>query len=318
MHRATAGLIVSEATHVSADGVGGINIPGIYRPEQIAGWCGVTEAVHGAGGRIFLQLWHVGRVSHVSLLPNNQSPVAPSALPLAGEVYTPRGPRPASSPRGLATSEVLDVIDAYRYGADNARAAGFDGVEIHAANGYLPEQFLYDGTNQRTDVYGGSVTARSRFLLEVVDAIARVWASDRIGIRLSPNNVHQGMDESHRPVLARHLAQELSIRCPAYLHIIEPLPHHPFAAPPSMPRITPLMRANFHGTVIANGGYDQATGTDMLASGGADLISFGVAFLANPDLPARFAADRPLNSPDPRTFYGGDEKGYTDYPSLRE
>lgn len=313
VQRSTAGLIVTEATQVSPKGVGYPNTPGIHSKEQLAGWRQVTEAVHKAGGRIFLQLWHVGRVSHPLWL-NGETPVSSSAVAPRGELYTPAGMKPFEAPRALELSEIPGVIEDYRRGAQNALAAGFDGVEIHGANGYLPDQFLRDGVNKRTDAYGGSVENRARFLLEVVDAAVGVWGKDRVGVRLSPSGSFNDMSDSNPEETFSHVIQELEKRGIVYVHLIEgneaDVRHGGRIVP------TSIFRPLFKRVLIVCGDYTQDRAEKVLGAGGADLVAFGRSFLANPDLPRRFVEKAPLNAPDPATFYGGTEKGYTDYPSL--
>lgn len=312
--RASAGLIISEATQVTPEGMGYPATPGIHSPEQIAGWQAVTKAVHDRGGRIFLQLWHVGRISHPSLQPNGQLPVAPSAIAAAGEAMTYEGPRPFVTPRALETEEIATVVQQFRQGAENALAAGFDGVEIHGANGYLLDQFLQDGTNQRTDQYGGSIENRARLMLEVTEAVVGVWGADRVGIRLSPSGTFNDMKDSNPRATFGYMVTALNRFGLAYLHLLEPsdsdLRHGSTAIP------TSDFRPLFNGMLMVNRGYDRDTANTAIATGKADLVSFGTLFIANPDLPERFRLSAPLNQPDPSTFYGGSEKGYTDYPSL--
>jgi N-ethylmaleimide reductase len=311
--RATAGLIVTEATQVSPKGLGYPNTPGIHSPEQVAGWRQVTEAVHKAGGRIFLQLWHVGRVSH-SLWLNGEPPVSSSAVAPRGELYTPGGMKPFEAPRALDLTEIPGVIEDYRRGAQNALAAGFDGVEVHGANGYLPDQFLRDGVNKRTDAYGGSVENRARFLLEIVDAAVGVWGKDRVGVRLSPSGSFNDMSDSNPEQTFTHVIQELEKRGVVYVHLIEgneaDVRHGGRIVP------TSIFRPLFKRVLIVCGDYGQDRAEKVLAEGTADLVAFGRPFLANPDLPRRFLEKAPLNAPDPATFYGGTEKGYTDYPKV--
>ena len=310
--RASAGLIVTEATQVSPQGVGYPNTPGIHTPEQIAGWRLVTDAVHARGGRIFLQLWHVGRISHPSLQPGGALPVAPAAIQPAGTAYTYEGPKTFVTPRALATEEIPGVVAQFRTGAENALQAGFDGVEIHAANGYLIDQFLRDGTNRRTDRYGGSVENRARFLFEVVEAVTEVWGPGRVGVRLSPLGAFNDMRDSDPAALFGYVAERLSDYPLAYLHMIEideddwRRPEFDFGR----------LRRRYRGLYIANGGYDRERASRAIQDGEADLIAFGRLFLANPDLPERFRQNAPLNTPDPSTFYGGGERGYIDYPAL--
>ncbi len=313
--RAPAGLLISEGTQVSPQGVGYIRTPGIHSSEQVDGWRPITDAVHAAGGRIFAQLWHVGRVSHPDF-HGGALPVAPSAIAVAGESFTPEGRKPLGAPRALETTEVLEVVEQFRRAAENARAAGFDGVELHGANGYLLDQFLRDGSNLRTDEYGGSIENRARFPLAVVDAVISVWGADRVGYKISPYFTGLSMSDSTPVETFSYLARELSRRSVLYLHVAEPV-SGPAAAQPGLPRITPILRAQFDGTVIANGGYDRALADAAIAEGTADLVAFGVKFLANPDLPERFRLDAPLNPPQAATFYAGEEKGYVDYPTLR-
>jgi N-ethylmaleimide reductase len=302
--RSSAGLIVTEATQVCPEGQGYISTPGIHTGVQAAGWRRVTEAVHAKGGKIFLQLWHVGRVSHTLFQPDGGAPVAPSAIPLEGSTFTPEGPKPFSPPRALETAEIPGVVRQYAAGARRALEAGFDGVELHGANGYLIDQFLRDGTNHRTDVYGGPVENRARFLLEVTEAVAGVWGADRVGVRLSPTGAFNGMSDSDPAKTFGYAVRELDRFGLAYLHVVEPVDSP-----------APLLREAFRGPFILNGGFDRETGNAALAEGQADLISFGSLYLANPDLPERFAEGAPLNPPDRATFYGGDHRGYTDYPT---
>jgi N-ethylmaleimide reductase len=310
--RASAGLIVTEATQVSPQGVGYPGTPGIHDAAQAAGWRSVTDAVHAAGGRIFLQLWHVGRISHPSLQPDGTLPVAPSAIAAAGEVFTASGPQSFVTPRALRTDEIPGIVAQFEHGARLARAAGFDGIELHGANGYLIDQFLRDGTNRRTDRYGGSLANRARFLLEVTEAVAGVWGADRVGVRLSPRGDFNSMSDSDPRATFGHAALALAPFGLAYLHIVEPVGSLPAGTAP----LAPDLKEAFGGPVMINGGYTLPLADAALASGAADLVSFGVAFLANPDLPLRLANDAPLNPPDPATFYGGDQRGYTDYPAL--
>lgn len=317
--RASAGLIVSECTKVSPQSNGYMNCPGIYSPEQVAGWRLVTDAVHESGGKIFLQLWHCGRISHPSLQEGGTLPVAPSAIAAVGELHTPAGKVSLDTPRALETHEIPGIVEYFRKGAENALAAGFDGVELHGAFGYLIDQFLQDGSNQRTDKYGGSIENRARFLLEVVEAVAGVWGADRVGIKLSPSNTFYGMYDSNPKATFGYVLEALNPFGLAYVHLMEPneidLANREVLNP-----VTPIFRPIYKGTIISNGGFDKQKGNAILASGDADLVSFGKTFLANPDLPKRFELDAPLNAPNPKTFYGrGDvdaEKGYTDYPFL--
>jgi N-ethylmaleimide reductase len=310
--RASAGLIVTEATQVSPQGVGYPGTPGIHNDAQVEGWRRVTDAVHRAGGRIFLQLWHVGRISHPSLQPDGGLPVAPSAIAAEGEAFTPGGMQPFVVPRALEVAEIPGVVAQFEEGARRALAAGFDGVEIHGANGYLIDQFLRDGTNRRTDRYGGSVENRARFLLEVTEAVAGVWGADRVGVRLSPWSDFNNMRDSDPPATFNHAARALARFGLAYLHVVEPGGSVPAGAAP----LAPDLKAAFGGPLMVNGGYTRPLAEAALARGEADLVSFAALFLANPDLPARLERNSSLNVPDPATFYGGDHRGYTDYPAL--
>jgi len=312
--RASAGLIVSEGTQISPQGVGYPGTPGIHSAEQIAGWARVTDAVHGNGGRIFLQLWHVGRISHPTLQPDGALPVAPSAIRPEGKLWTGAGMLPFETPRALATDEIPGIVESFRAGAANALAAGFDGVEIHAANGYLIDQFLRDKTNRRTDRYGGSIENRARLAIEVTEAVAGVWGADRVGIRFSPTHPFNDMADSNPAATFGHVAAQLSSLGLGYLHIVEPAPTDPIPAGPH-PDVR-LFRPLWRGPLIANRGYDRARGDALLAEGAADLVSFASLYLANPDLPERLAHDGPFTPPDRKTFYGGGEAGYTDYPTL--
>lgn len=311
--RASAGLIVTEATQVSPQGVGYPGTPGIHSTEQVRGWRLVTEAVRRQAGRIFLQLWHVGRISHPLLQPEGALPVAPSAIQPNGEAYTYEGPKPFVTPRALETNEIPEVIAQFRHGARRATEAEFDGVEIHAANGYLLDQFLRNGTNRRTDIYGGSVENRARLLLETVEAVAAIWGRNRVGVRISPTNPFNDISDSDPARLFEYVAEQLGRFGLAYLHVVEADEHGKTTGHTVDFR---RLRKVFGGTYIANGGYDLTRATATLNRGDADLVSFGRLFLANPDLPERFARSAPLNQPDPATFYGGTEAGYIDYPAL--
>ncbi len=312
--RTSAGLIVTECTMVSPLSYGYMNCPGIYSPEQVEGWRGVTEAVHADGGRIFLQLWHCGRISHPSLL-GGELPVAPSAIAATGTLHTPDGKRQIETPRALESREIPEIVEQFRKGAENALAVGFDGIELHGAFGYLIDQFLQDGSNQRTDEYGGSIENRARFLLEVVEAVASVWGANRVGIKLSPSNTFYGMYDSNPEATFSYVLNALNSFDLAYVHLMEPN-EVDLATRGVLNPVTPLFRPIYKGTLITNGGYGKEKGDAVLASGDADLVSFGKLFLANPDLPKRFELNASLNAPDPKTFYAPDEKGYTDYPPL--
>jgi N-ethylmaleimide reductase len=317
--RASAGLIITEATQVSRQGVGYPNTPGIHTPQQVAGWRLVTEAVHSRGGRIFLQLWHVGRISHPRIQEDGALPVAPSAIRPGGAAFTDEGRKPFVTPRALETGELPEVIAQFRNGAQYALAAGFDGVEIHAANGYLIDQFLRDGTNRRTDIYGGTIENRARFLLEVVESVSKVWGAARVGVRISPTSTFNDMSDSDPAATFAYVAQRLGQLGIAYLHVIEGSETdngEDFLREKRAAVDFRRLRAAFGGTYIANGDYDQDRADASLARGDADLISFARLFLSNPDLPERFARNAPLNAPDPTTYYRGEEKGYIDYPVL--
>ena len=314
VQRASAGLIIAEATQVTPEGQGYPATPGIHSPEQVEGWKLVTDAVHQHGGRIFLQLWHVGRISHPDLQPNGALPVAPSAIAPKGEASTYEGPKPFVTPRALETSEIPQIVEQYRQGAANALAAGFDGVEIHSANGYLLDQFLRDRTNQRTDKYGDSIENRARLLLEVTEAVTSVWDSNRVGVRLSPSGTFNDIGDSNPLETFGYAAQALNQFNLAYLHIYEAteadIRHGGTIVP------TSHIRDRFTGTLIVNGDYTREKGDAVIANEAADLVAFGRLFISNPDLPQRLALNAPLNEPNQATFYGGDEKGYIDYPFL--
>ncbi len=304
--RATAGLIISEATVVDRMGIGYAATPGIWSAEQVEGWKGVTKAVHDSGGRIMLQLWHVGRISDPSLLDGNP-PVSASALAAGGYVSLLRPERPYPVPRALETSEIAGIIAAFRQGAVNAKEAGFDGVEIHGANGYLLDQFLQDSTNQRTDAYGGSREKRARLLLEVTDAVIDVWGADKVGMHLAPRADSHDMGDSDRLATFTYVARELGKRQLAFICAREAR---------LADSIGPCIRDAFGGVYIVNENFTGESAAAALADGIADAVAFGKAFIANPDLVARLATGAPLNSWDDRTFYGGGVKGYLDYPTL--
>jgi N-ethylmaleimide reductase len=305
--RASAGLIVTEATQVSPQGVGYIRTPGIHSAEQVAGWKRVTAAVHQAGGKIFLQLWHVGRISHPDF-HGGALPVAPSAISPGIEVFTEKGPQPTVTPRALDLAELPGIVEQYRKGAQKAKLAGFDGVELHGANGYLLDQFTRDGSNKRTDAYGGSIANRARLPLEVTRAVIEVWGAARVGYRISPTGAFNSMSDSDPVATFSYLTEALSKLDIGYLHLVDP------AAAPM--RVSPILRKKFNNTYIVNGGFNLAAASDVIARGEADLVAFGALFLANPDLPRRFEAAAPLNTPDQKTFYAGEDKGYVDYPAL--
>lgn len=304
--RAEAGLILTEATSVSAQGVGYAGTPGIWNDEQIAGWRRITDSVHDAGGRIFLQLWHVGRISDPVFL-DGERPVAPSAIRPEGHVSLVRPKRPYVTPRALETGEIPGIVAAYRQGAQNAREAGFDGVEVHAANGYLIDQFLQDSTNRRDDRYGGTVANRARLLAEIVDAVSEVWGADRVGVHLSPRGDDHDMGDSDPRALFTHVAAEMARRGVAFLYLRE----HEGAD-----SLLPDIRAAFGGPVIINEGLTPDSAAAMVEQGRAEAVSFGRDFIGTPDLVARLRGGVALNDYNPATFYSDGAEGYTDYPTL--
>ncbi|MBV6625999.1 MAG: alkene reductase [Rivularia sp. (in: Bacteria)] len=313
--RASAGLIISEATQISEQAAGWSETPGIHNQEQVEGWQKITEAVHQQGGLIYLQLWHTGRASHPYFQPNGQLPVSASAIKAEGNAYTAEGKKPYVTPRALETDEIPSVVQDYVNATKRAQAAGFDGVEIHAANGYLIDQFIRDCSNHRTDAYGGSIENRLRFLLDITEAVVNQWSSDRVGVRLSPTNFFNDMRDSDPVATFTRASEALNQFNLAYLHILEALPGHMLAAAEE-PRVGLHMRKAFNGVFMVNGGYDAVTGTAAIDNNEADLISYGVPFIANPDLPKRYRQDASLNEADPSTFYTHEAKGYIDYPKL--
>jgi len=309
------GLIISEATPVSTRGNGYAGAPGIYSDIQIAGWQRVTNAVHAKGGRIFQQLWHVGRQSHVDLQPNGDAPVAPSAIAAEGYAYSKRGEVPFSKPRALELREIPGIIEEFRSGAERALRAGFDGVEIHGANGYLPDQFLQDGTNKRTDEYGGPIENRARFLLEVTQAAISVWGADRVGVRIAPSGTYGSMSDSDPAATFGYVTTQLDRLGIAYLHVVEPRIKGTEEVSHGRPPIAAQhLRPKFSRTLIAAGGFTPASAEAAVTFGDADLVAFGRHFISNPDLPERLRQGLPLTRYDRSTFYGGDARGYTDYP----
>ena len=314
VQRASAGLIVTEATAISRQGAGWLGAPGIYTDSHVAGWKIVTDAVHKAGGRIVLQLWHTGRVSHPDF-QEGELPVAPSAIAAKGTTKTAKGKKEYVTPRELKITEIPAIVADYGAAAKRAKAAGFDGVELHGANGYLVDQFLRDGSNRRSDAYGGPIANRVRFLDEVVAAMVGAWSADRVGVHLSPVGTYNDMKDSAPRELFVAAAEAMARRKIAWLHVVEGLPgtmmfvDHP-------ERIAPHMRKAFRGAFIVNGGYDAKAANAAIEKGDADLVSFGVPFLANPDLPERLRRGAPLNAPDFATFYSPGPKGYVDYPAL--
>ncbi|MTI29929.1 alkene reductase [Xanthovirga aplysinae] len=309
--RSSAALIISEATQISPQGMGYAFTPGIHSNEQIEGWKKVTKAVHEKGSKIFLQMWHVGRISHSSLQPEGALPVAPSAIKAEGEAFTYQGLVPFETPRALETEEIPGIIQQYEQAARNAKEAGFDGVEVHAANGYLLDQFLRESTNKRTDAYGGSIENRSRLLLEVIEAVTSVWGPDKVGIRISPTGTFNSITDSDPEKTFGYLVDRLNLFGLAYLHVVEA-----FGEGPKPDFDFNRLRKSFQGPYIANGGYTADSARESLISGKSDFIAFGTKYIANPDLVERFKLGAPLNEADPNTFYGGNEKGYIDYPFM--
>ena len=321
--RATeGGLIIAEATQISQQGQGYPQTPGIYTPDQVAAWQTVTQAVRNRGGIIFLQLWHVGRISHSAFQKDGALPVAPSAIRPAGNAFSTDFKRVHhETPRALELNEIPEIVADYRKAAENAKQAGFDGIEIHAANGYLLQQFLEDKTNHRTDRYGRSIENRARLLFEVLDAVSGVWPIDRVGVRISPFSNVGDVADSDPMGLYTFVVNGLAGRNLGYLHLIEArvraglVDQTDDTAPQS---VAALLRPLFSGPFIVSGGFTAETAEQALAAGTADLVAFGRSFIANPDLPRRLALSTQLNTPDRSTFYGGTERGYTDYPSLEE
>ncbi|SFB03810.1 N-ethylmaleimide reductase [Cohnella sp. OV330] len=306
--RASAGLIITESVPVSPEAIGYPLTPGIYTEQQVAGWVRLTDAVHAAGGKIFVQLQHCGRISHPSLQPDNATPVAPTPLRPEGQVYTYTGKHDYVTPRELEISEIPKLVAQFKHAAEMARHAGFDGVEVHGANGYIIDQFLRDGSNRRTDAYGGSVQNRMRLLNEVLDAVGTVWPAQRIGVRLTPENRFNSMSDSNPQTHFSYFVEQLSPRGLAYLHVLE----GDMTIKDSEVDYRAL-RSKYSGSYIANNGYDLARAQTAVRSGNADLVAFGTPFLANPDLVRRYREGLPLNEADRTTFYQGGEAGYIDY-----
>jgi N-ethylmaleimide reductase len=306
--RASAGLIITEAAQVSPQGIGYPATPGIHSAEQVQGWRAVNDAVHAQGGRMFVQLWYCGRISHPDLLPDHQQPVSASNIKPEGDAATFEGPKPFVEPRALGIDELPGIVDQYRQAAKCAAQAGFDGVEIHAANGYLLDQFLRDGTNRRDDMYGGPLENRARLLMEVLAAVLEVWEPARVGVRISPENSFNDIRDTGPQATFNFVARSLSGKGLGYLHVVE---GDMVSGERSLDY--QQIRDHFDGYYMANCGYDKARAQAAIASGACDMVSFGQLFIANPDLVQRFKTDAELNTPDPDTFYGGDEKGYTDY-----
>jgi N-ethylmaleimide reductase len=313
--RASAGLLITEASQISQQGQGYQDTPGIYSREQVAGWRKVTERVHARGGRIFIQIWHVGRISHTSLQPDNGAPVGPSAIRAKGKTFVGGVFTDMSEPRALTLEEIPGIVEGFRRGAANALEAGFDGVEIHGANGYLLDQFAKDGANKRTDIYGGSIENRARLMLEVAKAVAAEAGAERTGIRISPVTPSNDISDSNPQQLFDHIVDRLNALKLVYIHVVE-------GATGGPRDIAPFdyasLRKRFKGAYIANNGYDLSLANKALAANEADLIAFGKLFISNPDLVERFKRGAPLNAFDKATFYGGGAKGYTDYPVLGE
>jgi N-ethylmaleimide reductase len=311
--RATAGFIITEAAHVAASGAGYIPSPGIYTLEQVRAWQAVTDAIHAKGGRIFLQLWHAGRLSSGSVQHHGELPVAPSAIAPEGELRTGAGRAPYVIPRALAREEITALVKQFARSAQLALTAGFDGVDLHAANGYLIDQFLRSGSNLREDEYGGSVAKRARFLLEVAEAVVGVWGPQRVGVRLSPLNPTRGMRDNDPLATSAYIASALGKLNVGYLHMAEPGPGHPRASP-SGTELLKAVRRCFSGCLVVDGGCDRASAEAALLSVGADLVALATPFIANPDLVERFGKGFPLAKADPATFYRGQARGYVDYP----
>ena len=313
--RASAGLLITEASQVSQQGQGYQDTPGIYSKDQVAGWRKVTDRVHERGGKIFIQLWHVGRVSHTSLQENGQPPVAPSAIRAKGKTFVGGTFADISEPRALSLDEIPGIIESFKRASANALAAGFDGVEIHGANGYLLDQFAKDGANTRTDAYGGSIENRAKLMIEVSKAVAAEAGAERTGIRLSPVTPANDVSDSNPQPLFDHIADQLNALKLVYIHVIEGATGGPRD---NAPFDYESMRKRFKGTYIANNGYDFKLANEVLNASKADLIAFGKLFISNPDLVERLKAGAPLNDFDKTTFYGGNAKGYTDYPTLAQ
>ncbi len=310
--RSSAGLIIAEASQISPQGIGYIDTPGIHSGEQIQAWKKVTDSVHEECGKIFLQLWHVGRYSHSLLQPDGQLPVAPSPVRAKGTVNTPEGYKDRETPRALKSEEIPGIVDQYRVAAINAMLAGFDAVEIHGANGYLLDQFLQDGTNHRDDAYGGPVENRARLMLEVTQAVAKVWSSDKVGIRLSPSGIMHDMYDSNPAITFGYLIEQLNALNLCYLHLIEPLEPVDHLKQ-YLKQVTPHFRKIYKGTLMCNAGFDFDTGNKIINDGNADLVAYGKLFISNPDLVERFRTGAPLRPWDKSTFYTGGERGYIDY-----
>lgn len=312
--RSGAGVIITEATQISPMGKGYLDTPGIHTEQQAHQWKEITDAVHAEGGKIIIQLWHVGRISHVSLLPDGRSPVSSTDKAADGKTFTANGFEDCSKPVALTPEGIAETIADYSEAARLAKMAGFDGIEVHAANGYLIDQFLQDGVNDRTDAYGGSLERRMRFLVEVLDAVAEHWTPAQTGVRLSPLGQANDMSDSDPEAHFAEVYKMLSGRNLAYLHVVEAFPGSDGGGRDLLARL----RKHYDGFYMANGGYDAKMARDAIVSGHADAVTFGRAFIANPDLPARIKLGAALNTPDQSTFYGGGAAGYTDYPTMDE
>jgi N-ethylmaleimide reductase len=312
--RAAAGLLISEATQISQQGQGYVWTPGVFSDAQVAAWRRVTEAVHAEGGHIFIQLWHVGRISHVSLQPNGGAPVSASAIPAKTKTFIEGGFAEVSAPRALETSEIAGVVADYAHAAEAAKRAGFDGVELHGANGYLIDQFLRDSTNKRTDAYGGGIENRLRFALEVTDAVLKTWSPGRVGMRMGPVSPANDISDSNPAALFGALVEALRQRKLGFIHVIEGATA---GARDNAPFDYLALKRAFGGVYIANNGYTRDLAIEAVSSGRADMIAFGRPFISNPDLVERLRHDWPLAQGDQKTYYGGDAKGYTDYPEYK-
>jgi N-ethylmaleimide reductase len=314
VQRASAGLIVTECTQVSDQGHGIIRCPGVHRPDQIEGWRRVTDAVHAAGGRIYVQLWHCGRVAHPEMR-GGEPPVGPSPIPAEGGFYLPRGRVEFPTPRPLRVEEIAPIVEDFAKATRNAREAGFDGVELHGANGYLQDQFLQDGSNHRADAYGGAVSNRARLMIETAEAMIGAWSAERVGIRLSPSSSLYGMKDSDPRETFGYLVAALDSLKIGYITLLEPNAKDA-AKGVGIEHVADTLGPLTSRPVIVNTGFDKDKGNAVIASGAADLVAFGVPYIANPDLVERYRVDAPLNKPDPETFYGEGPEGYTDYPAL--
>jgi N-ethylmaleimide reductase len=313
--RASAGLIVTEATQISPMGKGYLNTPGIHSPEQVRGWSRIVDSVHNSGGKIFLQLWHVGRISHTSLLPDHVPPVAPSAIRANSQTLVATGMTEVSKPIALTAAGIRETLDDFQRAAVNAKEAGFDGVEIHAANGYLIDQFLKSGTNLRTDEYGGVASNRIRFLTETVERVLEAWDSRQVGVRISPTSGFNDMSDNNPFETFSVAVEALNSNRLGYLHIVETARSSQGSSEEDL-ALSAHLRTLWKGLYVVNGGYDGRTGKEALSTGHADAVAYGRTFIANPDLPRRLQLGGDLNEPDPATFYGGDAFGYTSYPAL--